>query len=566
MEHKNKNMNRWLTLAVGLLLMAALFLPGTVFADPATAVTVQPPTQNVGTGATFTVGIHVAPDTAIAGVQFYLSFDPSLLTANSVVEGNLLSQGGASTYFSAGIINNTAGTITMVAGAIITPGQTVSSPGTFATISFTAKTSAGTSPLDLSSVIVGNIQGQAVAIAVTDGQVVVSGAPQQYTITFATDPVSTGSITFDSVSYSNGNTVNKGANTYNIVAVPGTGYNFSSWQTTGGGLSVAVPTSASTTCTVSGNGTLRMVQTVAPPTEYTITFDTNPANTGSVTFAAVTYSDGNTVNKAANTYAITANPAGGYNFASWQTTGSLLVAAPGSASTTCTVSGAGTLSMVQTAIPPTEYTITFDTVPAATGTITFAAVTYSDGNTVNKAANTYAITANPAGGYYFQQWQTTGSLSVAAPGSASTTCTVSGAGTLRMVQTQTPPAEYTVTFDTDPEATGSITFAAVTYSDGNTVNKAAATYAITAHPGSGYYFDGWQTTGSLSVTSASSASTTCTVSGAGTLRMVQTETPPVGGTAYPPNKLLMLLPWIALGAAIIVATSLLVQRRRSATR
>jgi uncharacterized protein YqkB len=222
--------------------------------------------------------------------------------------------------------------------------------------------------------------------------------------------------------------------------------------------------------------------------------------------------------------------------------------------------------MVQTATPPTEYTITFDTDPEATGTITFAAVTYSDGNTVNKAANTYAITANPAGGYYFGSWQTTGSLSVAAPGSASTTCTVSGAGTLRMVQTQTPPAEYTVTFDTDPEATGTITFAAVTYSDGNTVNKAANTYAITAHPGSGYYFDGWQTTGSVLVTSTSSASTTCTVSGAGTLRMVQTATPPVGGTAYPPNKLLMLLPWIALGAAIIVATSLLVQRRRSAVR
>jgi hypothetical protein len=41
---------------------------------------------------------------------------------------------------------------------------------------------------------------------------------------------------------------------------------------------------------------------------------------------------------------------------------------------------------------------------------------------------------------------------------------------------------------------------------------------------------------------------------------------PVGGTAYPPNKVLMVLPWIALGAAIIVAASLLVRRRRSATR
>ena len=42
--------------------------------------------------------------------------------------------------------------------------------------------------------------------------------------------------------------------------------------------------------------------------------------------------------------------------------------------------------------------------------------------------------------------------------------------------------------------------------------------------------------------------------------------PSVGGTAYPPNKLLMLAPWIALGAAITVGATLLVRRRRSAVR
>lgn len=41
---------------------------------------------------------------------------------------------------------------------------------------------------------------------------------------------------------------------------------------------------------------------------------------------------------------------------------------------------------------------------------------------------------------------------------------------------------------------------------------------------------------------------------------------PVGGTTYPPNKLLMLAPWIALGAAIIVGISLLVRKCRSAMR
>jgi hypothetical protein len=174
MEHKNAS--RWLALPAVLLLTALVFLPGIAFADPATAVTVDPASQNVGTGATFTVGIHVVPDTAIAGMQFSLSFDPSLLTANSVAEGNLLSQGGASTYFMSGTIDNLAGTIAGVFGAITADGQPVSSPGTFATISFTAKKTAGTSALNLSNVIVGKVGGQTVTITVTAGSVTVTGA------------------------------------------------------------------------------------------------------------------------------------------------------------------------------------------------------------------------------------------------------------------------------------------------------------------------------------------------------------------------------------------------------
>jgi len=134
---------------------------------------VDPASQNVGIGATFTVDIFVNPDTAIAGVQFNLSYNSSVVIANGVTEGNLLSQGGASTYFTPGTINNTAGTITNVVGAIATRGASVSSPGIFATVSFMAGTAVGTSALDLSNVIVGNRQGQSVAITVTDGSVTV---------------------------------------------------------------------------------------------------------------------------------------------------------------------------------------------------------------------------------------------------------------------------------------------------------------------------------------------------------------------------------------------------------
>jgi len=137
-----------------------------------TDVTVEPASNKVGIGDTVTVDIFVDPDTDIAGAQFNLSFGASVVTANDVTEGNLLSQGGASTFFTPGTIDNGAGTITNVAGAIATPGETVSQSGTFATVSFNA-TAVGTSTFDLSNVIVADKQGQSVAITVSDGSVTV---------------------------------------------------------------------------------------------------------------------------------------------------------------------------------------------------------------------------------------------------------------------------------------------------------------------------------------------------------------------------------------------------------
>jgi hypothetical protein len=166
---------KWLAVPVVLFLIGALFSSTIIVsADPATAVIVQPASKVVGIGETFTVAVFVTPDTQIAGVQFSLSFSPSVVTANGVTEGNLLTQGGASTFFQAGTINNGAGTITNVAGAIITPGASVSGAGTFATVSLTAGAAAGTSALNLTNVLVGNKQGQALAITVTPGSVTVA--------------------------------------------------------------------------------------------------------------------------------------------------------------------------------------------------------------------------------------------------------------------------------------------------------------------------------------------------------------------------------------------------------
>ena len=142
-----------------------------------TTLSITPPTQEVLSNESFIVNITVDPAVPIAGVQFDLSFNSSLVTANSVTEGNLLSQGSADTYFNPGTIDNTAGTITGVAGAITTPGKTVSSPGVFATIHMTAKSVEGSSTLNLSSVIVGDINGDPVSVIVSNGSVTVTTYP-----------------------------------------------------------------------------------------------------------------------------------------------------------------------------------------------------------------------------------------------------------------------------------------------------------------------------------------------------------------------------------------------------
>jgi hypothetical protein len=175
---KNKNAFRYLRhLTVFLVLSLTVLLPGIASAAGNAVVSVSAPAGALNPGGQFTIGISVVPNNAIAGMQFNLSFNPAIVTVNSIAEGNLLNQGGASTYFSNGQINNAAGTITGVFGAIISPGQTVATAGTFAVITLTAGSTGGSSPLTLSNVVVGDVDGHSVPVSLTDGTVSVNRPP-----------------------------------------------------------------------------------------------------------------------------------------------------------------------------------------------------------------------------------------------------------------------------------------------------------------------------------------------------------------------------------------------------
>jgi hypothetical protein len=144
----------------------------TTKAEPDTVVYVNPVSKTVLHTETFTLNISGIPKQPIKGYEFKVSFDPSLLQANAVTEGNIFA--GYETFFNDGIINNTAGTIINIYGVILGL-HNVTAPGSFVSISFTAKTTNGISAIGLSDVGVVN-ESVYVPISVGNGSVRVTTA------------------------------------------------------------------------------------------------------------------------------------------------------------------------------------------------------------------------------------------------------------------------------------------------------------------------------------------------------------------------------------------------------
>jgi len=153
--------------------MVILIGSTTITSDPldTTMVSIHPLSQTNLSGGFFTIDVFCTPIQPIKAFELKLSFDASLIQANSVNEGNIFD--GYTTFFNGGIIDNAAGTIFNVYGLILGPG-TVYNPGNLVTISFTAKSTIGNSILDLYDVGVTN-EIEYIPIVVNDGSVTIIG-------------------------------------------------------------------------------------------------------------------------------------------------------------------------------------------------------------------------------------------------------------------------------------------------------------------------------------------------------------------------------------------------------
>ena len=116
------------------------FEPGTDYTviPPGTGFAFSTEPTSVRVGDPFTLHIGAEKVTDLAGWQFDLTFEPDVLEAIAINEGDFLKTEGGTTFFQKGTINNTAGKITGVSSVLISASG-ISGTGTLLSVTFTAK-------------------------------------------------------------------------------------------------------------------------------------------------------------------------------------------------------------------------------------------------------------------------------------------------------------------------------------------------------------------------------------------------------------------------------------------
>ena len=132
------------------------FEPGTDYTlSMGVGYTISP--TPVHAGDTFTLDIRAENVTDLAGWQFDIAFDPAVLEAISVTEGDFLKTDGGSTFFHGGSIDNAAGKIGGLTAAQLS-GDGATGTGTLLQVTFKAK-AAGETQLTLQNFQFGSTVG-----------------------------------------------------------------------------------------------------------------------------------------------------------------------------------------------------------------------------------------------------------------------------------------------------------------------------------------------------------------------------------------------------------------------
>ena len=153
------------------------FAPGTEYTvvSPGTGFTFSTDVTSVRVNDTFTVHIGAEKVTNLAGWQFDIAFDPEVLEAVEVSEGDFLKTDDGTTFFQRGTIDNTVGKITGLSAALISA-DGITGSGSLLSVTFLAKTG-GESHLTLHNFQLGSSTGEVIPAGVHDLTIIVESQP-----------------------------------------------------------------------------------------------------------------------------------------------------------------------------------------------------------------------------------------------------------------------------------------------------------------------------------------------------------------------------------------------------
>ncbi|SDF79950.1 Cohesin domain-containing protein [Methanolobus vulcani] len=163
---------KFLNFATGIIMVICILCLCGV-ASAATSVSILPSVETVAPGEQFTLDVYVRPDTQVAGLQFNLEFDSSLLNIESIEEGDFFSSTGSPVMFNPGTIDNDGGTATQIYGTLIM-GDGTSDEGTFCSIVMKASEETGTSQIRIENIVVGDDKGDELNAVTYDSMVSIS--------------------------------------------------------------------------------------------------------------------------------------------------------------------------------------------------------------------------------------------------------------------------------------------------------------------------------------------------------------------------------------------------------
>lgn len=138
---------------VSFVVLISFAFSSVIAQNPTPIISVSPASIEVSPGDTFTIELKVEPKgSEIYGVEYNLSFDNSLLKAQTQTQGTFLSQDGMNTTeIIANEINNTFGKLEYCEFRDVEDG--VTNPGVLTSISFEVIGTARTSALNLNAIL-----------------------------------------------------------------------------------------------------------------------------------------------------------------------------------------------------------------------------------------------------------------------------------------------------------------------------------------------------------------------------------------------------------------------------